>query len=182
MKKYLCYLLYNLIAKHLPVSYKFGGSIGRFCRVFFAKGFIRYGGKKVNIEKGASFGRRVSIGDNSGIGINAILDGEVYIGNNVMMGPEVLVYTQNHEFSRIDIPMNKQGFKDEKKVIIGDDVWIGARVIILPGVKIGNGSILGAGAVITKNVEEYSIVGGNPAKVIKKRKGSEVIQDIRIIK
>ena len=56
-----------------------------------------------------------------------------------------------------------------KPVIIGDDVWIGGRVIILPGVTIGNGAIVGAGAVVTRDVPEYAIVGGVPAKVIKMR-------------
>jgi maltose O-acetyltransferase len=66
--------------------------------------------------------------------------------------------------------MIDQGFKDKEPVIIEDDVWIGARVIILPGVKIGKGSIVGAGAVVTKDVEPYSIVAGVPAKLIRKRK------------
>lgn len=86
-----------------------------------------------------------------------------------MMGPEVIMYTSNHCFQDTNIPMRKQGMEPLKKIII-DDVWIGARVIILLGVKIGIGSVIGAGAVITKNVLPYSIVGDVPAKVINKRK------------
>ena len=168
--KYICYFLYNLIAKRLPISYKIGGKIGLTLRNLLAKGFIKYAGKNINIEKGATFGRRLSIGDNSGVGINAVIDGEVIIKNNVMMGPDVIIYTQNHAFDVTDIPMNEQGFQAEKKVIIESDVWIGARVIILPGVKIGKGCIIGAGAVVTKDIPPYSIVGGNPAKIIKGRK------------
>jgi maltose O-acetyltransferase len=87
-----------------------------------------------------------------------------------MMGPEVLIYTQNHSFSRVDITMDQQGFSEEKKVIIDDDVWIGARVIILPGVKIGRGSVIGAGSVVSKSIPEYSVAVGNPCKVVKLRK------------
>ena len=86
------------------------------------------------------------------------------------MGPDCIIYTQNHNFSNISIPMDQQGFQEEKEVIIEDDVWIGGRVIILPGVKIGKGSIIGAGAVVSKNVDPYSIVVGNPARKVKTRK------------
>ncbi len=87
-----------------------------------------------------------------------------------MMGPEVLIYTQNHDFSRTDITMDQQGWADEKPVVIEDDVWIGSRVIILPGVTIGKGSVIGASAVVTKSVPPYSVVAGNPAKIVKTRK------------
>ncbi|MBO5067563.1 MAG: transferase, partial [Clostridia bacterium] len=120
--------------------------------------------------KRASLSEGLIVGDRSGVGINANLHGPVIIGNDVMMGPECIIYTRNHEFSNTDIPMNQQGFSEIKEVVIGNDVWIGGRVIILPGVHIGNGAIIGAGAVVTKDVPEYSIVGGNPAKVIKYRK------------
>lgn len=126
-------------------------------------------GKNVNIEKGAIFPSSVEVGDNSGIGYNARINGKVVIGNDVMMGAYVSIFARNHKFSDISIPMNRQGFEEEYPVIIGDDVWIGANVIILPGVKIGKGSVIGAGAVVTKDVEEYTVVGGNPAKVLKKR-------------
>ncbi len=66
--------------------------------------------------------------------------------------------------------MRGQGFSEEKAVVIGDDVWIGGRVIILPGVHVGSHSIIGAGAVVTKDVPEWAIVAGNPAIVKKYRK------------
>ena len=69
--------------------------------------------------------------------------------------------------------MNLQGFATEKPVLIADDVWIGARVIILPGVRIGTGAVIGAGAVVTKDMPDYSVVGGNPARVLKMRKIAE---------
>ena len=87
-----------------------------------------------------------------------------------MMGPNCVIYTRNHKIDRLDIPMCQQGDTVEKPVTIGDDVWIGSNVIILPGVKIASHSVIGAGAVVTKDVDEYSVVAGNPAKVVKMRK------------
>lgn len=69
--------------------------------------------------------------------------------------------------------MNRQGASEVMPVVIGDDVWIDGRVTILPGVKISNGSIVGAGAVVTKDVPEYAIVAGNPAHIIRFRKITE---------
>lgn len=87
-----------------------------------------------------------------------------------MIGPYCFIYTSNHCTKRTDIPMFRQGDSVPRPVIISDDVWIGARVTILPGVHIGKGAIIGAGAVVTKDVPEYAVVGGNPAKIIKYRK------------
>ncbi len=86
-----------------------------------------------------------------------------------MMAPEVAIIATNHNYDRIDIPMNQQG-EINKTIEIGDDCWLGYRSIICAGVKIGKGSIVAAGAVVTKDVPPYSIVGGIPAKVIKTRK------------
>ena len=130
-------------------------------------------GREVNVESGAWFhsGRRISIGNRSGIGERAVLHGTVIIGDDVMMGPEVVVYSRNHEFARTDIPMNQQGFQEERPVRIGDDVWIGGRVILLPGVcSIGTGAIIGVGAVVTKDLPAYAIAVGNPARVIRYRR------------
>ena len=96
--------------------------------------------------------------------------GDITIGENVMMGPEVVIYQQNHRYDNLDIPMGEQGYTPMESVIIGNDVWIGRRVMIMPGVHIGDGAIIGAGAVVTKDVAPYSIVGGVPAKVIGCRK------------
>ena len=87
-----------------------------------------------------------------------------------MMGPDVCIMTSSHSTMRTDAPMNKQSHLPKRKVVIGDDVWIGRRVIILPGITVGKGSIIGAGAVVTKDVPEYAVVAGVPAKVIKYRK------------
>lgn len=157
-------------ASHLPESF-FWINIGqKQIRAFCGKLILEKCGKCVNIEKGANFPSSAELGDNSGIGIRAQINGKVVIGKNVMMGPDVCIYARNHAFDRTDIPMNLQGFAPEKPVVIEDDVWIGAKVIILPGVHIGTGAVIGAGAVVTKDVPDYAIVGGNPARILKMRK------------
>ena len=139
-------------------------------RAFFARMYLSSCGKSVNIQKQTTFSSRCSIGDNSGIGRYSKLYGPVHIGRDVMMGPYCTIYTQNHSHSRVDIPMNTQGFEDEKPVFIGNDVWIGGHVIILPGINIGNGCIIGAGSVVTRDVPDNVIVGGNPARILKERR------------
>ena len=157
-------------ASHLPASF-FWINIGqKQIRAFCGKLILEKCGKGVNIEKGANFPSSMELGDYSGIGIRAQINGKVIVGKNVMMGPDVCIYVRNHAFDRTDIPMNLQGFAPEKPVVIEDDVWIGARAIILPGVHIGTGAVIGAGAVVTKDVPDYAVVGGNPACILKMRK------------
>lgn len=139
-------------------------------RSFCAKYYLSGCGNNINIQKRTNFSSRCVIGDNSGIGKDSTLYGAVYIGNDVMMGPHCTIYTQNHAYKELSKPMNQQGFSEEKPVVIGDDVWIGGYVIILPGVKVGSGCIIGAGSVVTKDVPNYAIVAGNPARVVKFRK------------
>ena len=153
----------------LPVSYSRINLGQKHLRRLCGRLILKKCGKNVNIEKGARFSADMELGDNSGIGRNAELDSNITIGCNVMMGPDVKMFVRNHNFSRTDIPMNSQGDSDVEPIVISDDVWIGANAIILPGVHIGQGSVIGAGAVVTKNVPEYSVVGGNPAVVIKSR-------------
>lgn len=162
-------LIYHLVIKHLPPSYYPGGSLVKKIRYAYCRKLFKKCGVNVVIEPHAilSF-RKIEIGDNSGIGYNARV-GAAIIGNDVMMAPDVIILSMNHEYTSLDRPMRLQGNTEEKPVVIGDDVWIGTRVIILPGVKIGKGAILAAGAVVTKDVAEYAIVGGNPARLIKSR-------------
>lgn len=172
MKKiriYICYILYHLIGKHLPASDFPINLFGKSIRKLLVRGFVDKADKLINIDKNANISPHIEIGRNSGIGINAKITSNTIIGDNVMMGPNVSVYTSNHNFDKLDIPMVEQG-EEISPVIIKDDVWIGANAIILPGVTIGKGSIIGAGSIVTKDVEEYTIVAGNPAKVIKRRK------------
>lgn len=91
------------------------------------------------------------------------------MGDDVRTGPEFAIITANHSFDNPDIPIRLQG-KTKSPVVIKDRVWIGMRVIILPGVTIGEGAVIGAGSIVTKDVKPYDIVAGNPARVIKNRK------------
>lgn len=164
-------IIYEVILKKLPNSMApIAGKIYKVLRGIAVKNFIKHCGTNVNIEHGASLSSKMSIGNNSGVGINCSCGGEITIGDNVMMGPECVILTYNHAFDRTDIPMCEQGFQVEKPVIIGNDVWIGRRVIILPGVHIGNGVIIGAGSIVTKDVPDWAIVAGNPATIKRYRK------------
>lgn len=175
MKKFLFNGLYNLFAKRLPVSFsKPFGVLARKIRGWCARHLFDHIGKGCNIEKNCDFGSGsgISLGDYSGLGVNCRIGAHTTIGRNVMMGPEVIVLTQSHRHDDTERPMRLQGY-EHKPVVIDDDVWIGTRAIILPGVHIGRGVIVGAGAVVTKSVPDFSIVGGVPAKIIKNRKVKE---------
>ncbi|RKQ50972.1 acetyltransferase-like isoleucine patch superfamily enzyme [Roseivirga pacifica] len=120
---------------------------------------------------GGAVGEGMSIGDNSNIGPYSYIgcSGKVTIGNNVMMGPRVSMFAENHNYSDTSIPMKEQGVS-LSEIVVNNDCWIASNATILAGVTIGEGSIIAAGAVVTKDIPPYSIVAGNPAKVIKSRK------------
>jgi len=102
-------------------------------RCFAFKLYCKKSGKNLSIGRKCRVHKDTVIGDNSGIGYACVINEGVTIGQNVMMGPEVLTYTKNHRFNSLEIPMNKQGFTDLMPIKICDDVWIGARCIILGG-------------------------------------------------
>lgn len=165
---------YYGFARHLPQylpSEKFNKRIrGIICRRLF-----KFCGENVNIKRGAFFGTgtNIYIGDNSDLGLKAYIagidkGGELIIGKNVMMAPEVVILTQVHNYKDTSRAINTQG-SYPSKVIIEDDVWIGYRALILPGVRICNGAVIGAGAVVTTDIPPYNVVGGVPAKIIKVR-------------
>jgi maltose O-acetyltransferase len=129
------------------------------------KGRLNYFEYNVYIGKGSG----VIIGSNCQINENVFIQGAT-IGSFVMIAPNVSILTKGHSFQDTEIPMIQQGDTEELIPVIEDDVWIGRSAIIMPGVTLGKGSIIGAGAVVTKDVEPYSIVGGVPAKLLRKRK------------
>lgn len=163
--------LYYVFAAYLPQSTSKYTKWARTIRKFVCRPLFDSCGKIVNIERGARFGmgRGICIGEGSGLGVNCLVHGPLEIGKNVMMGPDVVIFTHTHNYGRTDIPMGMQG-SSVKKVTIGNDVWIGMRAIIMPGVTIGNGVIVGANAVVTKDIPDYAVVGGVPAKIIRYRK------------
>ena len=100
--------------------------------------------------------------------INADIGGEIRIGKNVLIGPNVVFRASNHVFKRRDTIIRKQGH-NSGRIIVGDDVWIGANAIILANIEVEMGSVIGAGSVVNRDVRSYTIVGGVPAKPIGKR-------------
>jgi len=121
---------------------------------------------------GGELGEGLLVGDHSNIGPYCYVgcSGYVEIGAHVMISPRVSIYAENHVFERTDLPMKAQGVR-RGQVKIEDDCWIASHSVILSGVTIGRGSVVAAGSVVTKDVPPFSIVGGVPARVIKRRKG-----------
>lgn len=165
------YLAYHGVAARLPRSFAPGGGLGRRLRGLTAARLVDRAGADINVEAGAYFGsgKGLVIGDRSGIGIEADIHGPVTIGNDVMMGPRCTILTRNHRIEDVSIPMSRQGFAEYQPVVIEDDVWIGANVTIMPGVRVGAGSVLAAGAVVVRDVEPFSIMGGVPARLLRSR-------------
>jgi acetyltransferase-like isoleucine patch superfamily enzyme len=108
----------------------------------------------------------VTIGDNTRIGIHSTIIGPVCIGHHVNLAQGIVVTALNHQFGNTALRVDQQGIST-KPVVIGDDVWIGANSVILPGVTIGSHCVVAAGAVVTKDVPSNTVVGGIPAKVLK---------------
>jgi acetyltransferase-like isoleucine patch superfamily enzyme len=115
-------------------------------------------------------GEGLEIGENTYVGPRCLLGaaGGIKIGSHVVMGAEVHLLAEDHEFGRADVPIKDQGVT-RKGIVIEDDVWIGNRVIVLDGVRVGKGSVIGAGAVVTRDVPSNCVVAGNPAKMIGRR-------------
>ena len=168
IRKVLCRVEYELLGKYLPVSHNIGGKIASRIRYQIVRGYISSCGSDVNFEHGADISSTLKIGNHSGVGVNAHVPEHVTIGDKVMMGPYCLIYTRNHKHQITpEVPFRKQGYEEFKPVTIGNNVWIGARVIILPGVTIADNTVVAAGAVVTKSFPAGSIIGGNPVRAIK---------------
>lgn len=116
-------------------------------------------------------GPRITLGEavsfNHGCWINAA--GGLTIGNRVLVGPRVMIHTANHRFEDAERGIREQGH-EMQPVVIGDDCWLAMGVMVLPGVTIGEGSVIGAGAVVTADVPAWSVVAGNPARVLRSRR------------
>lgn len=167
-------ILYYGFARHLPYQplpgYKFGNKL----RSYIAKKLFKRTGKDITIKHGAYFGdgKNIVMGDYSQLGINCKVENDLIMGDYVLMGPEVVIYSSSHEYKDIDVPIMLQGAKEINPVTIGNDVWIGLRSTIMPGVKVGNHVIIGSNSVVTKDIPDYAVVGGAPAKIIRYRNKS----------
>lgn len=170
--KQILLVLYYLLLQRIPMQPMPGYRIGYKLRYWCARNILRRCGKNVIVKDHCYFGNgsRLSVGDRSQLGQNSRFQGEITIGDDCVMGPDVVMMATSHEFSSLNIPINKQGAKAEEPIVIGDDCWIGTRVIILPGVHIGSQCIVAAGSVVTHSFPSKCILGGVPARCIKIRK------------
>lgn len=140
----------------------------RTVRMLYLKAYLAKVGQGTSVQMGCKFlnGRKIYLGERNVINFGCLLDGRSYqiiTGSDVSIGPEATILTLGHE------PQSPEFADRGGDVIIGDRVWIAYRAIILPGVTIGEGAVIGAGSVVTKDVKSYTIVAGNPAHFIKKR-------------
>ena len=108
----------------------------------------------------------VLIGNNTLIGMGNVIIGPIQIGNNVIFAQNIVASALNHDYKDVNIPIHEQKIIT-KPIVIEDDCWIAANAVITAGVTIGKHSVVAAGAVVTKNVSPFSVVVGNPAKMIK---------------
>lgn len=144
-------------------------------RPYLAKCFDKYLNfqqwRIMRFQSHVKWRKRLTLGHkvtwNYGCYINAAKG--ITIGDNVLIGPYCIIQTVNHCFSDISKPINQQGW-DGAPIIIEQDCWLGAHVIVLPGVKIGRGSVIGANSVVAEDIPPYSIAIGSPAKIIRSRK------------
>ena len=155
----------------------------------FSRGItnVSFEGKNA-ISNGCNFSGDIIIGYGTTLGNNNFFNGDIIIGKYCQIGSDVAIHTTNHPIHYMSTYINKNLFdgalyslKESKKVSIGNDVWIGHNVIIVGEVVVGNGAILAAGSVITKDVLPYSIVAGVPAKLIKKRFSETIIEEIEAL-
>jgi acetyltransferase-like isoleucine patch superfamily enzyme len=147
----------------------FLGFIPRFivCKLFFKK-LSSFCVIQPNVY--IVHGFRIKCGSNFAVNSNTYINavGGLEIGNNVLLGPNIVISSGEHQYTDKKLPVMLQKIV-HKKIIIEDGVWIGANAVIMPGITLGEGTIVGAGAVVTKSTEPYSIVGGVPARKIKNR-------------
>lgn len=133
---------------------------------------LRNFGENARIMRGVEVvcAHNVDVGKNVYIGKNCSLYGydNISIGENTLIARDTIMLTRSHVFSNAQVPIREQGYS-LAPITIGSDVWIGARATILPGVNIGNGSIIAAGSIVNKDVPAFTVVAGTPAKIIKMR-------------
>lgn len=170
ISKKICLALYYLIVSKLPNT-KFIPIFNRF-RVWYVSKLLKimpYHSRTI-FENGVYISNceNHSIGRHCHVNENVFIQG-AYIGDFVMIAPNVAILNDSHTYSVPLVPMIEQPMTAKRNPVIGNNVWIGRNAIIMPGVRIGDGSIIGAGAVVTKDVPENSVAVGVPAKVLRKR-------------
>ncbi len=165
-------ILFSYYSYVLNVFLKITNFLPPFLRNLLLKVFFKKIGKNVFIDYDVyfRFPNKISISDEVTIGRGTKFfpsfhdkKSKIIIGNNVRIGPDVSFLCGGHDYSYLHLP------DIGGSIILNNNVWIGARSVILPGVSIGNGAVIAAGSIVSKDVGEFEIVGGVPAKFIKKR-------------
>ena len=155
----------------------------------FSRGLqnVTFEGKNAVPDR-CSFSGNIKIGYATTLGYNNLLVGNITIGKYCQVGADVALHASNHPMNHMTTYINQNLFngelktlKQENKITIGNDVWIGHGVIVVGNVTIGNGAILAAGSVVTKDVKPYTVIAGVPAKEIKKRFSAAIIQEIEAL-
>jgi maltose O-acetyltransferase len=146
------------LTTHIPL-HSVRNFIWRLAGIKIGRGSTLHTGVRVFDPKG------ITIGNDTIVGYACFIDGrdKVAIGNHTDIASEVMIYSQEHDISSIDFVASSS------PVTIGNYVFVGPRAIIMPGIKIGDGAIIAAGAVVTKDVDPFAVVGGVPAKFISER-------------
>lgn len=143
-----------------------------FVRYVIFKILLKKTGRHFFVDYGSYLRNMGKISFGNGVYVNRccrffasyhVADAEIILGNNVVIGPYVTFFSAGHDYHLLSLP------DTAKTISVGNNVWIGGGATILPGVTIGEGAVVGASSVVTSNVEPYTVVAGNPAKVINQR-------------
>jgi len=159
-----CAVMYRLVICRIPSQLRFLRPV----RVAFLRGMGCRVAWTANINAYAQISRKCVIDDHAGVGERCVLGGEVHLGRHVTMGPECWFITGDHP-----VPGDLENFRDRtpthRPIVVEEDVFVGARATVLPGVRIGRGAAIGAGAVVTRDVAPGATVVGNPAREVRRR-------------
>lgn len=134
-------------------------SIGEGTSIMSGSYLYAHDNSKLVIGSRCSFNHNVLLG---------AAGGEINIGNDVLIGPNVVLRAADHEFANVDVPIRCQGHRSGR-IVIGDDVWLAANVVVTSNVTIGSGCVVGAGSVVTRDLPPMTICVGNPARPIRSR-------------
>jgi len=167
MNKFL-YFFYIVVFRFTPEDYRPYALFFPWIRKKLVTNSVLNCGENIRVKYNADISPNIIIGNNTELGTRCMIQSNVSLGKDVVMGPDVKIYSRNHKYDKLDEPIRSQG-KSYYKTVISDDVWIGANVVITAGVNIGSHVIIAAGAVVTRDVPDYAIVGGIPARIIKYR-------------